>query len=34
LSQTEFRLLELLVRNRGRVVLRQTILDALWGNRA
>jgi two-component system, OmpR family, response regulator len=33
LSQTEFRLLELLARNRGRVVLRQTILDALWGNR-
>jgi DNA-binding response OmpR family regulator len=33
LSQTEFRLLELLARNRGRVVLRQTILAALWGNR-
>jgi two-component system OmpR family response regulator len=33
LSQTEFRLLELLARNRGRVVLRQTILDALWGSR-
>jgi len=33
LSQTEFRLLELLARNRGRVVPRQTILNALWGNR-
>jgi two-component system, OmpR family, response regulator len=33
LSQTEFRLLELLARNRGRVVLRQTILAALWGSR-
>jgi two-component system, OmpR family, response regulator len=33
LSQTEFRLLELLARNHGRVVTRQTILDTLWGNR-
>lgn len=33
LSLTEFRLLELLVRNQGRVVLRQQILDTLWGNR-
>jgi DNA-binding response OmpR family regulator len=33
LSQTEFRLLELLARNRGKVVPRQTILGALWGNR-
>jgi two-component system, OmpR family, response regulator len=33
LSQTEFRLLELLARNRGRVVLRQAILATLWGNR-
>jgi DNA-binding response OmpR family regulator len=33
LSQTEFRLLELLARNRGKVVPRQTILSALWGNR-
>ena len=33
LSQTEFRLLELLARNRGRVVPRQTILKAVWGNR-
>ncbi len=33
LSQTEFRLLELLARNRGRVVPRQTILKALWGSR-
>lgn len=33
LSLTEFRLLELLVRNQGRVVSRQQILDALWGNR-
>jgi two-component system OmpR family response regulator len=33
LSQTEFRLLELLARNRGRVVLRQTILKEVWGSR-
>jgi DNA-binding response OmpR family regulator len=33
LSRTEFRLLELLARNRGRVVPRQTILKALWGSR-
>jgi two-component system OmpR family response regulator len=33
LSHTEFRLLELLARNRGRVVPRQTILKAVWGNR-
>jgi DNA-binding response OmpR family regulator len=33
LSQTEFRLLELLARNRGKVVPRQTILAALWGSR-
>jgi len=33
LSLTEFRLLELLVRNCGRVVSRQCIFDALWGHR-
>jgi len=33
LSLTEFRLLELLARNRGRVVSRQSILDTLWGHR-
>lgn len=33
LSQTEFRLLELLARNRGRVVLREKILGVLWANR-
>jgi DNA-binding response OmpR family regulator len=33
LSVTEFRLLELLVRNPGRVLSRSAILDALWGNR-
>lgn len=33
LSVTEFRLLELLARNRGRVVSRSAIFDALWGNR-
>ena len=33
LSQTEFRLLELLVRNAGRVVSRSDILDKVWGNR-
>ena len=31
LSLTEFRLLELLVRNRGRVVSRETILETVWG---
>jgi two-component system response regulator MprA len=31
LSFTEFRLLELLVRNQGRVVHRAAIVDALWG---
>ena len=33
LSVTEFRLLELLARNRGRVVTRSAIFDSLWGNR-
>jgi two-component system OmpR family response regulator len=33
LSLTEFRLLELLVRNPGRVLSRCAILDAVWGNR-
>jgi DNA-binding response OmpR family regulator len=33
LSLTEFRLLELLVRNRGMVVSRHAILETLWGNR-
>lgn len=33
LSATEFRLLELLVRNPGRVLSRSAILDAVWGNR-
>jgi DNA-binding response OmpR family regulator len=33
LSVTEFRLLELLVRNPGRVLSRYAILDAVWGNR-
>lgn len=33
LSATEFRLLELLVRNPGRVLSRCAILDALWGHR-
>ena len=32
-SMTEFRLLELLVRNPGRVLSRYAILDAVWGNR-
>jgi two-component system OmpR family response regulator len=32
LSATEFRLLELLVRNPGRVLSRDAILDAVWGN--
>jgi DNA-binding response OmpR family regulator len=33
LSLTEFRLLELLIRNRGAVVSRHAILETLWGNR-
>jgi two-component system, OmpR family, response regulator len=33
LSFTEFRLLELLVRNRGRVVPRAAIIETLWGDR-
>src|SRR5580700_8081144 len=33
LSLTEFRLLELLVRNRGRVVSRDTIVGQVWGSR-
>jgi len=33
LSLTEFRLLELLVRNRGAVVSRHSILETLWGSR-
>ena len=33
LSFTEFRLLELLVRNQGRVVPRAAIVEALWGDR-
>jgi DNA-binding response OmpR family regulator len=33
LSLTEFRLLELLVRNRGAVVSRHAILETLWGQR-
>ncbi|HEY2819878.1 MAG TPA: response regulator transcription factor [Candidatus Acidoferrum sp.] len=33
LSFTEFRLLELLVRNRGRVVPRAAIVDEIWGDR-
>jgi DNA-binding response OmpR family regulator len=33
LSFTEFRLLELLARNHGRVVSRHAILEALWSNR-
>jgi DNA-binding response OmpR family regulator len=33
LSFTEFRLLELLVRNQGRVVPRSAIAEALWGDR-
>lgn len=32
LSHTEFRLLELLVRNAGRVVSRPDILEKVWGN--
>ena len=31
LSRTEFLLLEVLMRNVGRVVLRQTLFDAVWG---
>jgi DNA-binding response OmpR family regulator len=33
LSSTEFRLLETLVRNQGRIVTRKALLDAVWGNR-
>jgi DNA-binding response OmpR family regulator len=33
LSLTEFRLLEVLIRNQGRVVTRSALLDAVWGNR-
>jgi len=33
LTFTEFRLLELLVRNHGRVVTRAAIVEALWGER-
>jgi DNA-binding response OmpR family regulator len=33
LSLTEFRLLEVLVRNNGHVVARQTIIADVWGNR-
>jgi DNA-binding response OmpR family regulator len=33
LSFTEFRLLELLVRNQGRIVPRTAIIEALWGDR-
>jgi DNA-binding response OmpR family regulator len=33
LSITEFRLLELLARHPGRVFSRQSIMDAVWGNR-
>lgn len=33
LSFTEFRLLELLVRNQGRVVPRRAIVEAIWGER-
>jgi two-component system, OmpR family, response regulator len=33
LSFTEFRLLELLVRNKGRVVPRAAIVEAIWGDR-
>jgi len=33
LTFTEFRLLELLVRNQGRVVLRPAIVEMLWGER-
>jgi DNA-binding response OmpR family regulator len=33
LSLTEFRLLEVLVRNQGRIVPRNALLAAVWGNR-
>jgi len=33
LSLTEFRLLEVLARNRGQVVPRQAIIADVWGNR-
>ena len=33
LSFTEFRLLELLVRNQGRIVPRPAIVETLWGDR-
>jgi DNA-binding response OmpR family regulator len=33
LSLTEFRLLEILVRNQGRVVTRSALLTAVWGTR-
>ena len=33
LSFTEFRLLELLVRNKGRVVPRRAIVEGIWGDR-
>jgi len=33
LSFTEFRLLELLVRNRGRIMPRSAIVEALWEGR-
>lgn len=33
LSLTEFRLLEVLIRNHGRVVTRSALLTAVWGNR-
>jgi two-component system, OmpR family, response regulator len=33
LSFTEFRLLELLVRNQGRIVPRAAIVEAIWGDR-
>lgn len=33
LSLTEFRLLEVLIRNQGRVVTRGALLDAVWGDR-
>lgn len=33
LSMTEFRLLEILVRNHGHIVTRRALLAAVWGNR-
>ena len=33
MSFTEFRLLELLVRNQGRIVPRPAIVEPLWGDR-